>query len=56
MIVNLSLITHPQGIVDLHVGMCSTALEDLGPVISSIKLHDQSCFILLEILDARMKT
>jgi len=31
---------NPQGIVDLHVRVLSTALEDLGSVVLSINLHD----------------
>jgi len=46
----------PQCIVDLHVGMLSAALENLSSIVVSVKLHDQSSFVLLEILDAGMKT
>ena len=46
---------HPQSIVYLHIGMFSAALEDLGAVIPSIKLHNQSRFVFLEVVDACMK-
>ena len=46
----------PQSVVDLHVRMLSTALEDLSSVVTSIKLHDQSCLVFLEVFDACMKT